>query len=100
MLTPIPFFSRTISLWNSLPFSIASAPAFNCFKRQLFLCLVCCTLSRPFFVIFGYMLCYIVDSLVHVSCAAMHKCIYHNNIETSLLFIGIHVGDACMHAST
>ena len=29
------FFPQTISLWNSLPFSIASAPTFNCFKRQL-----------------------------------------------------------------
>ena len=29
------FFPSTISLWNSLPFSIATAPTFNSFKRQL-----------------------------------------------------------------
>ena len=29
------FFPQTISLWNSLPFSIASAPTFNCYKRLL-----------------------------------------------------------------
>ena len=29
------FFPSTISLWNSLPLSIATAPTFNSFKRQL-----------------------------------------------------------------
>jgi hypothetical protein len=31
----ISFFPQTISLWNSLPFSIASARTFNCFKYLL-----------------------------------------------------------------
>lgn len=31
------FFPQTISLWNSLPLSVASSPTFNCFKRQLML---------------------------------------------------------------